>query len=119
AKFIKASRKGVFERRLDRDAIAAAVAAGALNENDAGIMRAADEATDRAVNVDDFPMDVLEPTPPRAAAAHTGAPGPRVRPGAITRIDGVKLSSRKPRWPHRQLRQSTGAFIPISKRSVG
>jgi acyl-CoA dehydrogenase len=54
ARFIKASRKGVIERRLDRDAIADAVAAGVLNDNEAGIMRAADEATDRAVRVDDF-----------------------------------------------------------------
>jgi acyl-CoA dehydrogenase len=54
ARFVKASRKGVIERRLDRDAIADAVAAGVLNHNEAGIMRAADEATERAVRVDDF-----------------------------------------------------------------
>ena len=59
ARFIKASRKGVFERRLDRDAIADAVAAGVLNDNEAGIMRAADEATDRVVKVDDFAADEL------------------------------------------------------------
>jgi acyl-CoA dehydrogenase len=57
AKFAKAARKGVFERRLDRDAIDDAVAAGVLNGNEAGIMRAADEATNRAVKVDDFAMD--------------------------------------------------------------
>lgn len=68
AKFIKASRKGVIERRLDRDAIEDAVAAGVLNNNEAGIMRAADEATNRAVHVDDFEMDVLKETPPRVAA---------------------------------------------------
>ncbi len=62
AKFIKASRKGAFERRLDRDAIEDAVAAGVLNGNEAGIMRAADEATNRAVHVDDFEMDVLKET---------------------------------------------------------
>jgi len=66
-KFVKAARKGVFERRLDRDAIADAVTAGVLNENEAGIMRAADEATNRAVHVDDFGMDVLEQTGTRAA----------------------------------------------------
>ena len=49
-------------------AIADAVAAGVLNENEAGIMRAADEATNRAVHVDDFEMDVLKETPPRVAA---------------------------------------------------
>jgi acyl-CoA dehydrogenase len=68
ARFIKAARKGVIERRLDRDAIADAVAAGVLNENEAGIMRAADEATNRAVHVDDFDMDVLKETKPREAA---------------------------------------------------
>ena len=68
AKFVKASRKGVIERRLDRDAIADAVAAGVLNDNEAGLMRAADEATNRAVHVDDFGQDVLKETPPRAAA---------------------------------------------------
>src|SRR5690606_32457417 len=69
AKFVKAARKGVIERRLDRDAIEDAVGAGVLNSNEAGIMRAADEATNRAVHVDDFEMDVLKETPPRVAAA--------------------------------------------------
>ncbi|MGB3338874.1 MAG: acyl-CoA dehydrogenase [Devosia sp.] len=59
AKFVKAARKGVIERRLDRDAIDDAVAAGVLNSNEAGIMRAADEATDRVVKVDDFAPDEL------------------------------------------------------------
>ena len=68
ARFIKAARKGVIERRLDRDAIADAVAAGVLNPNEAGIMREADAATDRAVHVDDFDMDVLGKTAGRAAA---------------------------------------------------
>jgi acyl-CoA dehydrogenase len=59
AKFVKAARKGVIERRLDRDAIDDAVAAGVLTGNEAGIMRAADEATDRVVKVDDFAPDEL------------------------------------------------------------
>lgn len=59
AKFVKAARKGVIERRLDRDAIEDAVAAGVLNGNEAGIMRAADEATNRVVQVDDFAHDEL------------------------------------------------------------
>lgn len=59
AKFVKAARKGVIERRLDRDAIDDAVAAGVLNDNEAGIMRAADEATNRVVQVDDFAPDEL------------------------------------------------------------
>ncbi|MBB4052668.1 acyl-CoA dehydrogenase [Devosia subaequoris] len=68
ARFIKAARRGVIERRLDRDAIADAIEAGVLSDNEAGIMRAADEATNRAVHVDDFEMDVLKETAPRQAA---------------------------------------------------
>ncbi len=68
ARFIKAARRGVIERRLDRDAIADAVEAGVLSDNEAGIMRAADEATNRAVHVDDFETDVLKETAPRQAA---------------------------------------------------
>ena len=68
ARFIKAGRKGAFERRLDRDAIDDAVAAGVLNSNEAGIMRAADEATDRVVKVDDFQPGELGLEEKRAAA---------------------------------------------------
>jgi acyl-CoA dehydrogenase len=67
-RFIKAARRGVFDRRLDRDAVADAVAAGVINDNEAGILRAADEATERAVQVDDFDKDVLAQTEPRLAA---------------------------------------------------
>ena len=67
-RFIKASRKGVIERRLDRDAIDDAVAAGVLTGNEAGIMRAADEATDRVVKVDDFAPDALAMDRHKAAA---------------------------------------------------
>ena len=45
-----------------------AVKAGVINDNEAGLMRAADEATNRAVHVDDFDKDVLKETPPRVAA---------------------------------------------------
>ncbi|MDP2779430.1 acyl-CoA dehydrogenase [Devosia sp.] len=68
ARFIKAARKGVIERRLDRDAIDDAVAAGVLNGNEAGIMRAADEATNRVVEVDDFAQDELAIEPKKAVA---------------------------------------------------
>lgn len=68
ARFVKAARKGVFERRLDRDAVADAVAAGILNDNEAGIMRAADEATDRVVKVDDFQPGELGLAETRVAA---------------------------------------------------
>ena len=67
-RFIKAARKGVIERRLDRDAIDDAVAAGVLTGNEAGIMRAADEATDRVVKVDDFAPDELAIEKHKAAA---------------------------------------------------
>ncbi|MGV8853170.1 MAG: acyl-CoA dehydrogenase [Devosia sp.] len=69
SKFIKAARKGVFERRLDRDAIDDAVAAGVLTGNEAGIMRAADEATDNVVKVDDFAPDALAAPEKHKAAA--------------------------------------------------
>ncbi|WP_332688120.1 acyl-CoA dehydrogenase [Devosia sp.] len=68
-KFVKAARKGVIERRLDRDAIDDAVAAGVLNSNEAGIMRAADEATDRVVKVDDFAPEELAAEHGQRAAA--------------------------------------------------
>jgi acyl-CoA dehydrogenase len=67
-RFIRAARKGIIERRLDRDPFVDAVEAGVLNDNEAGIMRAADEATERVVMVDDFDKDVLKQTPPRVAA---------------------------------------------------
>lgn len=69
AKFVKAVKKGIVSRRLDRDAIADAVAAGVINDNEAGILRAADEATDRAIQVDDFAMDELAAKPHQRVAA--------------------------------------------------
>jgi acyl-CoA dehydrogenase len=69
AKFVRAVKKGIVSRRLDRDAIADAVAAGVINDNEAGILRAADEATDRAVQVDDFAADVLAAKPHQRVAA--------------------------------------------------
>lgn len=59
AKFIRAIKKGVVVRRLDRDAIADAVATGVLTEAEATVLRLADEATDRAIKVDDFDPDEL------------------------------------------------------------
>lgn len=58
-KFLKAVRKDMIERRLDRDAIADAVAANILSAEEADLLRAADEATDRAIAVDDFAADAL------------------------------------------------------------
>lgn len=53
-KFIKALKKGVIRRRLDRDAIADAVEAGVLTAEEAELLRLADAATDNAIKVDDF-----------------------------------------------------------------
>ncbi|AKR56991.1 acyl-CoA dehydrogenase [Devosia sp. H5989] len=61
AKFVRAIKKRIVERRLDRDAIIDAVAAGVLTEDEAKLLRAADEATDRAIKVDDFDPDELAP----------------------------------------------------------
>ncbi|KKB10952.1 acyl-CoA dehydrogenase [Devosia geojensis] len=69
ARFVKAVKAGTVSRRLDRDAIADAVAAGIINDNEAGILRAADEATDRAVAVDDFAPEALAGREPSRVAA--------------------------------------------------
>jgi len=61
AKFVRAIKKHVVERRLDRDAIIDAVAAGVLTEDEARLLRIADEATDRAIKVDDFDPEELAP----------------------------------------------------------
>jgi acyl-CoA dehydrogenase len=59
AKFIRAIKKGVIERRLDRDAITDAVDAQVLTEAEAAMLRLADQATDRVIKVDDFDPDEL------------------------------------------------------------
>jgi acyl-CoA dehydrogenase len=59
AKFVRAVKKGVVERRLDRDAITDAVDAQVLTEAEAAILRLADQATDRVIKVDDFDPDEL------------------------------------------------------------
>ena len=61
SKFVRAVKKGVIERRLDRDAITDAVEAGVLTEAEAATLRLADQATDRAIKVDDFDPDELSP----------------------------------------------------------
>ncbi|NOZ31933.1 MAG: acyl-CoA dehydrogenase [Alphaproteobacteria bacterium] len=58
-KFIRALKKGIIERRLDRDAIKDAVAAGVLDEAEAELLRVADEVTDRVIRVDDFAPEAL------------------------------------------------------------
>ena len=61
AKFVKALKKRLIERRLDRDAITDAVDAGILTEAEAATLRLADQATDRAIRVDDFDPEELVP----------------------------------------------------------
>ena len=60
AKFIRAVKKGIVERRLDRDAIADAVEAGVITAEEGKVLRVADEATDRVIHVDDFSSEELQ-----------------------------------------------------------
>jgi acyl-CoA dehydrogenase len=59
AKFIRAVKKGIVERRLDRDAIDDAIKAGVITVEEAAVLRVADEATDRVIQVDDFSSEEL------------------------------------------------------------
>ena len=59
SKFVRAVKKGIIERRLDRDAISDAVEKGVLTEAEAATLRLADMATDRVIRVDDFDFDEL------------------------------------------------------------
>jgi len=59
AKFIRAIKKHIIDRRLDRDAITDAVDAQVLTEAEAAVLRLADQATDRVIRVDDFDPDEL------------------------------------------------------------
>jgi len=59
AKFVRAIKKQIIERRLDRDAITDAVDKGVITEAEASILRLADQATDRVIKVDDFDFDEL------------------------------------------------------------
>lgn len=73
AKFVRAVKQGLVERRLDRDAISDAVEAGVLSEAEAAILRLADRATDRAIQVDDFAFDELGRRQPAATVVETAA----------------------------------------------
>jgi acyl-CoA dehydrogenase len=59
AKFVRSIKKGIVERRLDRDAITDAVTTGVITEPEAAILRLADVATDKVIKVDDFEFDEL------------------------------------------------------------
>lgn len=71
-RFIRAVKKGQVVRRLDRDAITDAVEAGILTEADAATLRLADQATDRAIRVDDFAFDALGTRQSRPATGMLG-----------------------------------------------
>jgi len=71
-KFIRALKKGIISRRLDRDAIDDAVDLDIISHNEAGLLRAADEATDNVIKVDDFGPDEL------AKASRSGANGKHI-----------------------------------------
>jgi acyl-CoA dehydrogenase len=58
-KFLRAIKKGVVERRMDRDAISDAMEKGLLTEAEAATLRLCDQATDRAIRVDDFEFEEL------------------------------------------------------------
>lgn len=58
-KFLKGLKKGQIARRLDRDAVSEAVAAGIITELEASELRLAELATERVVRVDDFEPDAL------------------------------------------------------------
>jgi acyl-CoA dehydrogenase len=79
-RFVRALKKGVVQRRLDRDAIEDAVAAGVVTADEAVILRASDEASDRVIKVDDFAPGELE----RADAATAPATPARRRPTVKT-----------------------------------
>lgn len=72
-KFFRAIKKGTIHRRLDRDAVEDAVAAGVLTEEEASLMRIADEATDRVIKVDDFAPDELARSEYKPANGYTAA----------------------------------------------
>src|SRR5690606_18832086 len=72
-KFFRALKKGIIDRRLDRDAIEDAVEKDVLTQEEAIILRAADEATDKVIRVDDFAPDALARPQYRPNAAITAA----------------------------------------------
>ncbi|MEQ1901675.1 MAG: acyl-CoA dehydrogenase [Devosia sp.] len=72
-KFVRAIKKGIIDRRLDRDAITDAVEAGVLTEAEAAELRLADQATDRVIRVDDFAPDELAAKQLAGAAAERAA----------------------------------------------
>ncbi|HUV31961.1 MAG TPA: acyl-CoA dehydrogenase [Devosiaceae bacterium] len=73
-KLARAIKKGTVVRRLDRDLIDDAVRTGVLDDREAVLMRAANEATDRVIQVDDFAPDAL--------VAHRAPPQISRRPAA-------------------------------------
>ena len=66
AKFVRAIKKGIIERRHDRDAITDAVEAQVLTQEEASVLRLADLATEKVIRVDDFAFDELARSKPAA-----------------------------------------------------
>src|SRR5690606_16290428 len=100
-KFVRALKKGIVQRRLDRDAIADAVEAGVLTGEEAEILRRADEATDRVIRVDDFAPDelarvVAEPGGARPARANPAGSGPATSRKSPARKGAPAKGRRKP-----------------------
>jgi len=93
SRFVRAIKKGEVTRRLDRDAIEDAVAAGVVTAEEAVILRAADEATDRVIRVDDFAPDALA----RHGAAPAAKAGGAARKPAPRRAAGKRPAVTKPR----------------------
>lgn len=101
-KFIRAQKKGVIDRRLDRDAIEDAISAGVLTSEEAVILRAADEATDRVVQVDNFePGELGTVEKPKAATPRRAAPATKPKPAAKT------TSGAKPKTAARKSKPKT------------
>jgi acyl-CoA dehydrogenase len=97
-RFVKAVKKGIVTRRHDRDAIADAVAAGVLSEAEGAVMRAADEATERAIKVDDFAFDEFaRGDAPNASAAMPAAKAVSSKPRTSSKTTSAAKAERPPR----------------------
>ncbi len=93
-KFLRAIKKGVISRRLDRDIFDDAIEAGVLNGNEVEIMRAADEVTKKVVKVDDFEAGVLGQnyTPPAKRVAKKSKAKPVAKSKAVVKATSHALA---------------------------
>lgn len=109
-RFVRALKKGLVQRRLDRDAIADAVTAGIVTADEAVQLRAADEATDRVIAVDDFAFDELGMQKAGRAKA-PGKPGSKAKP-ASAKAAVAKLVQAK--TPAKRVRQKKAKASPAT-----